>query len=190
MRKLILLLVSCLWAISLQAQEHLKFKGVPIDGTLQEFVQKMKAKGFTSVGMQCGIAVLKGDFAGAKECTIGVGTLQGNNLVSKISVAFPEASNWLELYGRYCDLKEMLTEKYGSPSNCIEEFQRSYQPQDDADRFYEAKSDRCKFITTFSPSTGDIELRIAHGDYKCFVILSYFDGYNSYIVRKKAMDDL
>jgi hypothetical protein len=46
-----------------QTSEHLSFKGVPIDGTLNEYVSKMKNSGFTLIGIEDGVAMLKGDFA-------------------------------------------------------------------------------------------------------------------------------
>jgi len=46
-----------------QTSEHLTFKGVPIDGTLNEYVAKMKQGGVECSGTKDGIAVLKGDFA-------------------------------------------------------------------------------------------------------------------------------
>ncbi len=76
------------------AQEHLAFKGVPIDGTLSSYVAKMRAKGFTSVGTSDGIAALKGDFAAHKSCTILVATMQNKDLVSRIAVIFPDQDQW------------------------------------------------------------------------------------------------
>jgi hypothetical protein len=194
MKKNILLLIVSLFTVTLQAQEqneHLKFKGVPINGTLQEYVQKMESVGFTPAGQENGFTLLQGDFAGYKNCTIGVATLKGKNLVSKITVAFPVNDVWSTLYGTYSNLKDMLTEKYGSPANSVENFQGYSQPSTDDDKIHEVKMDECKFITVFSPKQGDIELQISHdGVTSCFVILSYFDGINTNIIRKKAIDDL
>ena len=72
------------------SSEHLTFKGVPIDGTLNEYVSKLKRSGFTHIGIENGIAMLKGDFAAYKNCIIGVSTLKQKDLVSKIAVIFPE----------------------------------------------------------------------------------------------------
>jgi hypothetical protein len=68
---------------------HLAFKGVPIDGTLEEYVSKMKKSGFTHSGTKDGVAILEGDFASYKSCIVGVSTLKQKNLVSKIAVIFP-----------------------------------------------------------------------------------------------------
>lgn len=86
---LILAFVTSAIALAQNNSEHMTFKGVPIDGTLNEFVDKMKQARFTYIGTHDGIAVLQGDFAGHKGCTIGVYTLKSSNKVNTIAVMFP-----------------------------------------------------------------------------------------------------
>ena len=53
MRKLIVLLAFMVITLTSYAQsgsEHLTFKGIPIEGSMTEFCQKLKNKGFTSIG--------------------------------------------------------------------------------------------------------------------------------------------
>jgi len=172
---------------------HLSFKGVPIDGKLSEYVSKMKQSGFTLEGTEDGIAVLRGDFAGYKGCTVGVVTLKQKDLVSRITVIFPERDTWSSLSGNYFSLKEMLTEKYGKPSESIEKFDTpSYAtPRDDGDRMHAVKMDNCKYKTTYETEKGRIELSIDHESVmSCYVRLSYYDKINSDIIKAKAIDDL
>jgi len=174
-----------------QSSDHLTFKGVPIDGTLSEYVSKMKQNGFTLVGTENGIAMLRGDFAGFKDCIVGVATLKQKDLVSKITVIFPERDTWSSLSGNYFSLKEMLTEKYGEPSKSVEEFQTYSEPRDDGDRMHAVKMDNCKYHTTYETEKGRIELSIDHESVmSCFVRLSYYDKINSDIIKAKAIDDL
>ena len=42
-----------------QTSEHLTFKGIQIDEKLDEYVNKMKRNGFTHLGTQKGMAILK-----------------------------------------------------------------------------------------------------------------------------------
>ena len=89
MKRLIFLLLfvnTILISLAQDKSEHLSFKGVPIDGTLNEYVAKMKAAGFSYLGTQDGTAILQGDFAGFKSCTVGVSTLKAVNVVSTIGV--------------------------------------------------------------------------------------------------------
>lgn len=176
-----------------QSSEHLVFKGVPIDGTLNEYVTKMKQEGFTHLVTEEGVALLSGDFAGYKDCTIGVSILKQKDLVYKIGVLFPERETWSTLSGNYFDLKDMLTEKYGKPSDVIEKFDvSSYsQPRDDNDKMYKVKFDNCKYNSIWKTEKGEIQLSIEHESViRCYVRLAYFDKINSNIIKSKAKRDL
>ncbi len=132
MKNIFLSLIFALIAISsfaqIQSSDHLTFKGVPIDGTLNEYVSKMKQNGFTHTGTEDGVAMLTGDFAAYKNCIVGVVTLKQKDLVSKITVIFPESDTWSLLSSNYFSLKEMLTQKYGKPSECVEKFDSYSKP--------------------------------------------------------------
>ena len=191
MKKILLCIVSVLFAISAMAQsEHLSFKGVPIDGTLDQYVAKMKAAGFTYLGQQDGTALLQGDFAGFKGCTVGVSTLKSVNVVSTIGVIFPACNDWSSLEQNYDHLKSMLTEKYGQPSDVVERFQNG-TPRDNNSRLHELYMDRCTWYTTFATPKGDIQLSLQKREYNsCFVLLKYYDKINTDTIRQQAMDDL
>lgn len=49
MKKILASLAVFLAVINIMAQEHLSFKGIPIEGSMTEFCQKLKTKGFTSI---------------------------------------------------------------------------------------------------------------------------------------------
>ncbi len=174
-----------------QSSEHLIFKGVPIDGTLKEYLSKMVQDGFTNLGVENGTAILNGELAGYKDCNIGVATLKQKDLVYKITVIFPEKDTWSSLSGNYFDLKDMLTEKYGNPSEVVEKFDSSSQPRDDNARMYEVKFDKCKYFSVWKTEKGEIQLSIQHQSITtCYVILSYSDKINSDLMKAKAKRDL
>lgn len=175
---------------ALDASPHLVFKGVPIDGTLREYVAKMQASGFTLIVTKDGTAMLKGDFAAYKGCIVGVATLKDKDLVSKITVVFPAQETWSSLSGSYFSLKELLTEKYGQPADSEERFDGT-GPDDDSYKIHAVKMDRCKYDTNYKTTKGTIRLLIDHdGITSCFVRLEYRDKINSGIVKAKALDDL
>ena len=64
MKKILASLAVFLAAINIMAQEHLSFKGIPIEGSMTEFCQKLKTKGFTSIGQENNISLFTGDFTG------------------------------------------------------------------------------------------------------------------------------
>lgn len=191
MKRIITLGLAMMIAFTVSAQTgHLTFKGVPIDGTLNEFVGKLKQKGFTQIGKEQGIAILEGDFAAFKGCTVVVYEHE-SGLVNRVGVMLPERDTWSLLYNDYSKLKEMLTQKYGEPSEETEEFQSYSAPRDDNSRMFEVQMDRCKYICDFTTDNGVIELRIAHNSViSCFVVLVYVDAENETKVQSSAIDDL
>lgn len=173
------------------SSKHLSFKGVPLDGTLEQYVSKMKKNGFSHLRTEDGVAILRGDFAGYKDCYVGVSTLKQKDLVHKIGVIFSDKDTWSTLSGNYFDLKQMLTEKYGAPSYVEEKFDRYSEPRDDASKIYEVQRDRCKYHSIWETDKGEIQLSIDHKDVSsCFVKLVYLDKINSAEVKKQALDDL
>ncbi len=171
--------------------KHLSFKGVSIDGTLDEFVLKMKNSGFTQIMMENGVAILQGDFASYKSCLVEVSTLKAKDLVRKIAVRFPDSETWAILSTNYFNLKEMLTEKYGNFSDSNETFQSYSQPESDFIKMSYVKSDNCKYHTTYKTEKGSIHLSIEHDKLlRCFVKLVYSDKINGETVIKQALDDL
>jgi hypothetical protein len=173
-----------------QTSEHLAFKSVPIDGTLNEYVLKMKQNGFTHLGTVKESASLNGDFAGYKNCMVEVSTLKQKDLVYKIGVVFPEKDTWPKLSTNYFDLKEMLTEKYGKPSDLVEKFDGSSEPRDDQSRMFRVQTDDCKYLSIWQTDKGEIQLSIEQKNRRCFVKLAYFDKINGNIIKAKAKDDL
>lgn len=188
---LVALMFCCIASIAQNSNEHLTFKGVPIDGSLNKYVSKMKSAGFSYIADQDGTAILQGDFAGFKGCLIVVSTLKNSDVVNTIGVIFPENDDWSSLEENYQQLKKMLTEKYGKPSQCVEEFQGYGLPSDNNEKLHRLKMDRCTYVTVFETPKGDIQLSMEHQRIgSCFVRLQYWDKINTDAVKAKAMDDL
>ncbi len=193
MKKHITLFIACLiLAGSLFAQQHLSFKGVPIDGTLKSYTDAMVKAGFHYKLTQDGTALLTGDFAGYKGCTVGVSTLKNLDVVSRIAVLFPNKDTWSAVLGDYEHLKAMLTEKYGTPSDSQEKFTGHIGDYDNYFVMRALKYGEYVWYTTFTTELGDIELAIMSGtEYNTAMVrLSYYDKANSEKVRNAAMDDL
>lgn len=182
-------------ALAQTEMEHLTFKGIPINGSLNSFVQKMKQKGFTYDDTYNNVALLKGTFSGYSGCKIFVFPTQKADVVFQVGVNFPEAESWNVLFSNYSSLKEMLTAKYGEPSDCTEKFDAYSQPRDDQMKMLYVKTDKCKYETVFiSPKKGYIKLIISHVqvDYidSCYVSLIYVDYANYMSNQSEAIDDL
>ena len=193
MKKHLALLIACLmFAGNIFAQQHLSFKGVPIDGTLKSYTDAMVKAGFHYELTQDGVALLTGDFAGYKGCTVGVSTLKNLDVVSHIAVLFPDKDTWSAVLSDYEHLKAMLTEKYGTPSDYREKFSGYIGDNDNYFIMEALKEGKYEWYTTFSTELGDIELSVMEGiEYHTGKVrLSYHDKANSEKVRNAAMDDL
>ena len=190
--KKITLILFLLLANSIFAQnQHLTFKGVPIDGTLKDYTEAMKKAGFNYVGTQDGVSILSGDFAGFKQCLIGVSTLSNCDVVSRIAVVFPSKDTWSSLIGDYEQLKSMLSKKYGNPEQSSEKF-TSYVGNDNGLKMIALQDGECEWYTIYSTELGDIELSLVEGAsyHTGAVRLVYYDKINYDKVQSAAIDDL
>lgn len=185
---LLTLLLTFVVGISSAQTEHMKFKGIPMEGTLRTFTGQLRAKGFTTVATQDGISLLNGEFAGYKNCTI-CAVANKSGMVYKVSVSFPAMDKWEDLERCYLNYKSMLSEKYGEPKDCVEKFKNSFA-KDDYIKMNELEMDGCKYYSIFSGNNGEIQLEITHQKHTCYVMLSYFDNANQEKLREQIMDDL
>lgn len=169
---------------------HLTFKGVPIDGKLSQYIVKMEKSGFAHIGTEEGIAFFEGEFASYPGCFVFVVSLKEIDLVGKVAVVLPESDTWSILSNNYFTLKELLTEKYGEPSEIVEEFVDG-EPSNDDMKMLAVKMDKCKYITSYETEKGTIDLSIEHQESQsCSVLIQYYDKINGDIIRAKAIDDL
>lgn len=95
------------------------FKGIPIEGSITSFCQKLKTKGLTPIGTEGNISLFKGDFIG-RQATIGVVNADNGLDVFTIAVFFDESDSWDTLVNTCTYYKALYVEKYGKPSQCIE----------------------------------------------------------------------
>ena len=171
------------------ASEHLKFKGIPIDGTLESFVGKLKKKGYKEYYRKENFVVLEGEFAGYKGCLIAIGNSKDLDLVHKVIVNFPSCDNRNTCYDMYVKIKNMLTEKHGSPAVEEENF-KGMDPSDDFLKYTYTKQGYCNYYAEFYLGNGGKKISIDSWDNGIKVCLAYFDFANEVIYDKKMMDDL
>lgn len=177
---------------SIPAQQHLTFKGVPIDGTIRDYKDAMIKAGFHYEGEEDGISILTGDFAGYKNCIIGVSTLANCDIVSKIAVIFPYNSTWSALLNDYEHLKEMMTKKYGRPKDCQEKFTGYVGDSGDL-KLLALRKGEYEWYSKFETELGTITLTIGQGNSYSTTgsaVLIYQDKINSERVNNSAIDDL
>ncbi len=194
--------------------EHLRFKGVPINGPVEEFTKQLYSKGF--VYNEHSSKRMQGYFAGYKDTSISVHTAEGTSLVCMViaRIPLPYDAPWDKCLQEYNSLKSMLTEKYGAPAECVEETKGSIINRKEELVYYEKlvsyprgkkgrkvqsqlvppRHEECKWMSVFKLPVGDIELVITNEskhDYR--LELRYKDKASSALARnsrEQAMSDL
>lgn len=189
MKHLFLLILLAFCVVCSAQTNHMKFMGIPIEGTLNSFVQKLKNKGYIFITQQNGSVALKGEFAGYKDCIIVVKRFSDRDQVQYAGVCFPQEETWTGITNYYYTLKDRLSKKYGEPE-CIEEFS-DRDPSSDYLKFHAILNDECHYISDFPCENGMIRLTICKRDSNsASVFLVYIDKTNAIEFQQKVMDDL
>lgn len=91
MKKFILTLALVFATLSVMAQDHLSFKGIPMKGSITEFCKKLEAKGFKSQGTSSdGLSYMfSGDFAGRNAFVTAYPTINDNNIYAVVVILDP-----------------------------------------------------------------------------------------------------
>ena len=84
----------------------------------------------------------------------------------------------------------MLSQKYGVPTEVVEQFHGSPVPKTNNDKLFELSKDRCTWYTLYETPKGDIKLSLQKRDWDYFVSLMYYDKINTDVVRSSAINDL
>lgn len=119
MKTVVTLFTVLLAHLSLIAQEHLSFKGVPIEGSMTEFCQKLKAKGLKLFDSSKSLSTFDGEFTGRSATIYAAANDDGKN-VHSVMVAFEPSDEWNTLVNTYDYYKNLYTKKYGEPKRSNE----------------------------------------------------------------------
>ena len=172
--------------ISLMAQEHLSFKGIPIEGSMTAFCQKLKAKGFTSIGSENNLTLFTGDFT-VRNATVGVTATDDGKDVFAVVVLFDPSGEWNALINTYDYYKDLYTRKYGKPS--ISKEKNPALSDSNTALMAEVHQGTVVYGSAWEVTGGDIQLSIekSSGVYKGMVMIRYRDSQN---VEAKIQNDL
>ena len=188
----LLFVFSCIGAMAQNANEHLKFMGIPINGTLESFTQKLVAKGMKSIQATEGVGLFNGTFAGKDNCTIYVFKVPLRNIVYKTVVALPPRGTWDWLEKDYNGFKEMLTSKYGEPLQHSETFKAGTLTSSDYLKISALKEGKCDYRSIWGLNEGIIFIDVFNGDGSpnCLVRLVYIDLINYKLAQDSKQNDL
>lgn len=186
MKRISASLISLLVAISVMAQEHLSFKGIPIEGSMTSFCQKLKAKGFTSIGHDNNITLFTGDFTG-RNATVGVTASDDGKNVFAVTVFFDPSGEWNTLVNTYEYYKDLYTRKYGDPA--ISKENNPAHSDSNTALMAEVHQGTVVYGSAWEVKGGDIQVSIekTSGVYEGIVMIRYRDSQN---VEAKIQNDL
>ena len=174
------------------ANEHLKFMGIPINGTLESFTQKLVAKGMKREHAWDNAVLLKGTFAGLSGCGTCVMKVPSSNIVCKVVVCLPSKDTWEWLENDYKQFKQMLTSKYGEPLQHSETFKAGSYTSSDVLKMSSLRDGKCEYYTVWKLNEGMIGLEIIsiESPSSCFVRLNYYDAINDKLAENSKQNDL
>ena len=192
MRKLTALFAFMVIALTSYAQsnsEHLSFKGIPIEGSMSEFCQKLEAKGLTSIGIENNIALFTGDFTG-RNATIGVSATDDGESVFGVVVLFDPSEEWNTLVNIYNYYKDLYTRKYGKPT--ISKENNPARADSNIALMAEVYQGTVVWTSAWEVTGGDIELSIgkSSGVYEGMVVIRYRDSQNLETKIQKDLEEI
>lgn len=189
MKRISVTLMLLFAVICVMAQEHLSFKGIPIEGSMTTFCQKLKAKGFTSIGRDNNITLFTGDFTGRK-ATVGVTATDDGKNVFAVIVFFDPSGEWNTLVNTYDYYKDLYTRKYGEPT--ISKENNPARSDSNTALMAEVHQGTVVYGSAWEVTGGDIQLSIekTSGIYKGMVMIRYRDSQNVEAKIKNDLDDI
>ena len=190
MRKIITIFLLAI-AVMASAEEHLKFKGIPIDGELVQFCRELEKQDFRLAQLYTNAAIYEGLFTN-RLAYITVETTPRTNIVNTVVVCYQNLSKWKEMETSYFELKEKLIKKYGEPAK-VEELGSG--PSSDMMIKKHIEDGKVKRRTVIETELGEIILCINNVDlfdvYESpYLYVAYVDKANQAKSEKEADDDL
>ncbi len=189
MRKILVTFALLFAVIDIMGQEHLSFKSIPIEGSMTVFCQKLKTKGFTSIGRDNNLTLFTGDFTGRK-ATVGVMATDDGKNVHSVVVLFDPSDEWKNLVNTYDYYKDLYTRKYGKPSVCREK--NPSRQDSNISLMYELTQGTVTYASVWEVTGGKIELSIekANNYSDGMVMIRYRDSQNVEAKIKNDLDDI
>ena len=176
-------------SIAQDSVSHLEFKGIPLNGKIDNFVNKLKAQGF-SVSKQLGdIVVMEGTFTG-KDATVYIISSEKSHPVWKVLVKLPKRTSWSSIKSDYEYYKEMFTKKYGNPTDNYEFFSKPYY-EGDGYEMSALRNEKCHYISAYENPAGVIYIEMSTTEQ---LSINYEDKVNSNIREQEkeasVIDDI
>ena len=192
MKKSIFVLVAFFFGLTSMAQEHLSFKGIPIEGSMESFCEKLADKGFAELGNDGNTTLFTGDFTG-RDATVGVISDDDGENVYSVVVLFDPSGEWNVLVNTYDYYKDLYTRKYGKPKKKVEKNRELMTTSpSNTGLMAEVHQGRVTWGSLWTVTGGEIEISIekTNGFYEGAVVIRYRDAQNEEIKIQKHLEDI
>lgn len=195
MRKLFLISLLFLTGFAalaqgLSSQDHLLFKGIPIDGEPTKVCRSLQDQGFSLLGSRDGIIGLTGRFAGFDGSVISI--LSDEGCVWKVVVDFTGHDNWSSVKRQYELFKKSYVKKYGVEPVCSEFFP-NYVQEGSGREASAFRDETGEWQSVFQLGSGSVVMSVrpvVSGPGKLFLRLEYIDEFNSFMHDNALMNDI
>lgn len=177
--KSILIITFCLLVFSGYSQEHLRFKNVPMDGTVINFTKELIKQGFIVKKENKNLHVLTGNFIG-RPCEVRLVATKKTAAIWKVVVLLPTVKDWAPLKIDYMSLKNAFVDKYGEGKS-YEFFSKPYA-EGESDEMEALSFGRCHYITYWEKPEGTVALQITT---EGRITITYEDALNRTLYDKE-----
>lgn len=169
--------------------EHLHFRGIPIDGTAEEFAGKMVEAGFRNIGTRNGVVFFRGPFAGSDEVDLyAFGSGAG---VYKLTVEMPPQDSWVAMKKQYFFFKKSFSTKYFCTPVSQEVFP-SYNQEGSGREHNAFREEAAEYRSDFFVPNGRIVISVQYSARagRLFLRIDYIDDINSRAFEESIMKDI
>ena len=191
MKKTLLIALLTLFSVVCLGQEaaHLKFKGIPIDGEYKAFSQKLVQKGFKQVEVSGDGIVLVGNFMATPGVMVVVYLDPTSKAVSMVSAMIETGDSWAQIESKYYDVIDTYKEKYGEPTEHVEEFTAEVF-NSDSWRRNALQDGQCNYKTIWDTEGGRIVISPTYFNFNYYIVCAYVDEQNVKALRQTIIDDI
>ena len=192
MKHYILIISLLLYSLISGAQEHsthLKFKGIPIDGNYKEFAKKLVQKDFEVIESTNDGIALRGNFMAIPGTMVIVYPDPTSKAVSIVAAMIEVEDKWPALNSKYHEVVDTYKQKYGEPTEQVEEFAEETRDYDSW-KLMRVRDSQCNYLTKWTIDGGEIIIKLAYFQFRYYVVCSYVDDVNIKALRQTIIDDI
>ncbi len=184
MKRFSIFLMSVLLSLTSFAQEtgcHLDFEGIPVTGTLNEFLTISESKGYKLLERNEQSMLLSGLYRG-KLCRVLVERLPDQDKVWGLTVLLPSRDDWQGLVFDYEERRCEMHETFGEPVHVTEWFNVMNPPTTDRQKYLAVEKGMCSYKSVYENALGQVDVVIWSDEVNgCYVLVSYIDNFNSHL---------